>query len=596
MSFLCGLSILAADTPPPGGVSVLYPLEKLYKEGSDNTGAKVRYARARDLPGAPKAMEITTTTPKKVFYLTMEKGTRLRSGDKVLLHIKAKLVDTADESGQSQLDVTSFIRGLERVPKKKRASYDKMSGKVVVIAADKRWADFYLPVAITEDFPGKGVDLLFKMRGGGKRQTILLADVEILKYGPQTPFSSLPYSKIFYAGSASDAPWRAEAADRIKRYRTRPFAIRVLKGGAPVTGGRVEVDLERHLFQFGVAVRGRSLIPEFNKDHRVFRRLVGHFNALSFVNTLKWPPWENEWGKNCSRSIALDALKIVREMRIPLRGHCLVWPRKKSLSRKLVEMLDAPAPDQEKIKRFVLEHIEDELTKTAFWMEEWDVMNEAVSCRDIQKICGDEVMVDWFKQAKRLRPEIKAAINDYNILSSRHDSDRLIKQEKLLKWLFERGAPIDVIGMQTHVGALPPSPTRMKEVLDRFAKFGKPIRTTEFDMKKNEDPALKHDFTRDFITLMYSHPAVQGIQFWSMVPMLFDGKKGTPTALGKAYLELVEKKWRTMESGKTDAAGWFAARGHLGTYTLRVEIDGRSVERTFVLPKGRGIYKLTFNF
>ncbi|MBT3292351.1 MAG: hypothetical protein HN380_33845, partial [Victivallales bacterium] len=51
--------------------------------------------------------------------------------------------------------------------------------------------------------------------------------------------------------------------------------------------------------------------------------------------------------------------------------------------------------------------------------------------------------------------------------------------------------------------------------------------------------------------------------------------------------------WHTKEQGRTDARGTFARQGFLGTYRLKVTINGVSTEKTVQLPKGEGVHTLT---
>ncbi len=403
--------------------------------------------------------------------------------------------------------------------------------------------------------------------------------------------ADLPVTRYSYAGREPDARWRKEADARIQRYRTRDVNIVVRDAqGRPVPGARVEIELQRHAFQFGAAFSACMVLEEFNPDYQAYRkRILDNFSSASFVNTLKWHAWAGDWGPRCSRKTALAALRWVAEQQLPFRGHCLVWPRKKSVSKELRKMLEAKPPDPKAIRQKILDHLRDICPATKFWMEEWDVLNESIPCHDVQDICGDEVMVEWFKETRRLLPDVKLALNEYSILASRADTEKVLKHEQRIKYLLGNDAPLDVLGMQSHMGAFPPSPVRVLQVLDRFSKFNLAIRATEYTLK-SEDPGLAYDFTRDFYTVMFSYPLVIGIQMWGFDQM-YD-KKGNLSPIGRAYRDLVLKKWRTRESGSTDANGAFACRGFLGQYAATVSMNGKEMRRTFVLPKGRGAHKV----
>ena len=105
-------------------------------------------------------------------------------------------------------------------------------------------------------------------------------------------------------------------------------------------------------------------------------------------------------------------------------------------------------------------------------------------------------------------------LNDYDILSA-HGANRAHQDhfEATARFLLDSGAPITGLGMQGHFGASPTSMATVKRVLDRYAALGLSIRITEFDVN-TADEALQADYTRDFLTMVFSHPAVTGFQMW----------------------------------------------------------------------------------
>jgi hypothetical protein len=128
----------------------------------------------------------------------------------------------------------------------------------------------------------------------------------------------------------------------------------------------------------------------------------------------------------------------------------------------------------------------------------------------------------------------------------------------------------------------------MLAILDRFGKLGKPIWVTEYDNEvTDEEVAAK--FTRDFYTVMFSHPSVEGVVMWGF----WDGahwknsaplyrRNWTLKPAGEAFRELVQKTWRTDVSGKTDADGRFGTRGFYGEYEIYVSFSGR--QKTIKVP------------
>jgi len=139
---------------------------------------------------------------------------------------------------------------------------------------------------------------------------------------------------------------------------------------------------------------------------------------------------------------------------------------------------------------------------------------------------------------------------------------------------------LDAIGLQGHFGSTLTSPEDMLKILDRYARFGKPIWITEYDVVI-DDLEVAGSFTRDFYTTLFSHPAVQGIVMWGF----WDGSHWKNNAAmygadwtlkpgGKAYRDLVLGEWKTRLRGKTDGEGRFSGRGFLGDYEIKVTRAG----------------------
>jgi len=149
--------------------------------------------------------------------------------------------------------------------------------------------------------------------------------------------------------------------------------------------------------------------------------------------------------------------------------------------------------------------------------------------------------------------------------------------------LLSNGAPLDMIGMQGYFGSLVPSPMRMLKTLDRFGSLGPRIRITEYSIK-TEDEDLACDFTRDLLTVLYSHEKVAGFHTWNGVETYIN-KDGTLTRLGQAYADLACKAWKTHAQMKTDAGGQCSLPAHLGRYRVNVSAGGRMAERWLDLRK-----------
>ncbi|MFB3826522.1 MAG: endo-1,4-beta-xylanase [Bryobacteraceae bacterium] len=387
--------------------------------------------------------------------------------------------------------------------------------------------------------------------------------------------SALPALLIWGQG------WEAGAAARIEQIRKADLRVVVRDArGRPVPRAGVRVQMKRHAFGFGTAVAAEVLLAESPDAERYRKTVLELFNKVVLENDLKWPQWER------NRRRALDALGWLRAHGITdIRGHNLVWPGWKWLPPDLPGLASNPAD----LAGRVNSHIAEEASAVRGLVTEWDVVNEPYSSRDLLKILGDEVMAEWFRKAREADPGALLYINDFSILSAGGaDAKHQDYYYNTIKMLDRLGAPVQGIGMQGHFNAKLTPPARVLEILDRFAKLGKRIQVTEFDIDI-DDQQLQAKYTRDFLTAVFSHPAVDGFLMWGFWEGRHWRPRGamyrrdwSPKPNAEVFRGLVFHEWWTNAAGETDADGVYATRGFLGEY--EIEVSGRRVE--VALPRG----------
>lgn len=150
----------------------------------------------------------------------------------------------------------------------------------------------------------------------------------------------------------------------------------------------------------------------------------------------------------------------------------------------------------------------------------------------------------------------------------------------VINWLLDNGAPLEGAGIQGHFGGVTPIAT-MQSIIDRYAQLRVPLSITEFDFNTS-DEALQADFTRDFLTLIFSSPKFNDFLMWGFwenahwmpqAAMYRSDWSSKPNAL--AYNDLLFREWWTNASGVVDAGGKYAVRGFKGTYHVTV-VYGRA--------------------
>ena len=179
-----------------------------------------------------------------------------------------------------------------------------------------------------------------------------------------------------------------------------------------------------------------------------------------------------------------------------------------------------------------------------------------------------------------------------------------------------KGARIDGVGLQFHMfhgtdmeNVVKESktfydPMRVFDVLDTYAKLGKPLQITEITIPAySEDPGdeeTQAEILRTLYRIWFSHSAMKAIIYWNLPdgyaafakPGDFSGGENvyygglcrfdmTPNPAYDVVKDLFGREWRT--NFERDVGGQFSFRGFHGTYELEATSDGRTVKREFRL-------------
>jgi GH35 family endo-1,4-beta-xylanase len=441
----------------------------------------------------------------------------------------------------------------------------------VPFIAGAEWKRVRFVFRMAEDYSPGGYMIDFWMTQ--QVQVAEVGGISFENFGQGVAASSLGVDAL-YEGAAPDAPWRAAAEERIEKIRKGDLTVSVAgEDGSPVAGAAVQVRMTRHAFGWGTAVDGARLLAAGADSDKYRQFFLDNFNCAVLENDLKWPGWE------ANRTRALRAIEWLHANGVhKIRGHNLVWPSWQYLPRDLAALQNDPPA----LRKRILDHIQDEVAATRGTLMDWDVINEAFTNRDIQKILGDGEMALWFQTARDYDPDVKLFINDYNILSA--NGANLLHRNgyyDIIRFLDSKGAPVDGIGMQGHFSS-PTAPETMLRILDRFAAFKKQIEITEFDYNTT-DEELQARFTRDLLVTAFSHPAITNFLMWGF----WEGQHWLPRGAmirrdwtskpnHAVWREMVYGKWWTRETGITGDDGTYSVRGFLGDYEIEVTAGGRT--------------------
>ncbi|MDO8805252.1 MAG: endo-1,4-beta-xylanase [Elusimicrobiota bacterium] len=507
--------------------------------------------------------------------LSFKSAVRIRTLSRPLhpYETQLRVPTTAPVRAGDALAARFYVRKPLFAPAKSRVDFifeeaggDYKKSVSLPVEAGLRWRRVDIPFLSAGDYPAGKAHITF--RAGYDPQAVDIAGFELINRGQagwQTSFAPAG----FYEGREAGAAWRTAAEERIEKIRKGDIEVKVVNpDGTPAPGAAVRIKLLKHSFSFGAAVSSNFLFAGNREDdkRRYKETFLKLFNSATIENGLKWPFWSGEEKTRTDKTAAwLNANGI------KLRGHTLIWPDWEHMPDGMEKLKREP----EKLRAAIRNHIKEEAAYYRGKAAEWDVLNEPLYHQEITGLLGQAEVLKWFQYAREADPSAKLYVNDYDLLDDfGANTEQQDRYEAFIRRLLESKVPLDGIGLQSHYKWDLTPPARLLAVLDRFQRLGKPIQATELDIDI-PDEKLQADYLRDFMTAVFSHPAVEGITlwvFWEGVhsvpgPALYrrDWSK-KPAAL--ALEELLLKKWRTELDGTADGQGEFRARGFLGTYEI----------------------------
>ena len=584
--FLLVSRLVAGESPlPPGGVSLLagdtISSFTLWADPAVVAPAEVVSVSGQPFRQALRLRTLAMTNTPYDVQLHAVSAAPIHIGDVLFAKFYLRSPEAKAETGTGSTELVIEQGGPE---------YRKLVQ--IGASAGSDWREFFIRFVATKDniggrdIPVGKANILFRLGYGP--QAIEIGGVRILNFGNKVRLEDLPRSNISYPGCESDAPWRKAAEERIEKIRKAGLTVFVRdSGGRPVSGATISVNMLRHAFGFGSAVSAERILSQTSDGEKYRATILKYFNKVVMENDLKWNGWEE------NRQRAIDGVKWLRDHDIAVRGHNLVWPSWSYLPKDLQLLKNNPVA----LRKRIDDHILDEVTAMKGQCVEWDVINELYANHDLTDVLGKEAIVEWFRLAHQADPAAKLYINDYNTVESgRQNNAHTDAYEETIRYLLDHGTPLSGIGIQSHFGWNLPAPAAVLKGLDRFAALGSELEITEHDIDVT-DEKLQADYTRDYMTLAFSHPAVTGFLSWGF----WEGAHWRPEGAyfrkdwsikpaGQVWIDLVMNKWWTRVSGKTDARGAYDTRGFLGDYEITITLNGKSkVVRTTLNKDGASV-------
>ena len=579
---------LAAEAPSPVPVAVLVdPESTLHFKMQDTSGLTERRTVVSDKPEFKDFVEVhVRNRPKNSWDIQLKTDLcgPIHKGDVLLLSVWMRCLKTSSETGEGRVGLV-----VEGGPNGEQKLLD------LAVSAGSEWRHFNHPFVASMDMPQGSL----RIRVGALAQFLQVGGVSLSDYQQTRTVDQLPQTEFTYIGREPDAAWRKAAAERIERLRKGDLVVKVVDAqGKPVPDATVEVAMQRHAFKWGTSVGDKYLLDPGASGDRYRKILAENFNFAVPSNALKWGAWDK------NRARALESVAKLHEMGIPVKAHNLIWPSWQGyltggwayLPRNVFDLRNQP----EKLRQTCYDHITDEVSALQGKVVSYDVINEPWANHDIMDKLGEREMAEWFRLARKADPKAKLILNEAITFDWGAGADNLMR---IASDLDRQGAPLDALGIQAHYGSWLTPIESVYKSLDRFSSTGKTIEITEFDME-GRDRQLHADYLRDFMTIVFSHPAVTHFILWDfsddnhwrkeVEPGLWDKDYRIKPA-GEAYRDLVFRQFWSNAEGSTNANGVYRTRGFAGIYRIAVTHAGKTVEKTLDLPVTRAETTVTLD-
>ncbi|MBC7845633.1 MAG: endo-1,4-beta-xylanase [Flavobacterium sp.] len=534
---------------------------KEYTARDISNGIKPAIFETRIDGNSASSMEVEVFSIAKSHYdigASWKMNKNIKKGDVVLARVSFRALYAKQESGEAV--VYFYVQ-------REKSSADKSI--IIQLGAGPEEKTYDLPFIALEDMPaGEGqISISF----GSLQQKVEVSNIELYNFENKITLDKLPTTRFTYNGRENNAAWRNEALKRIEEIRTAPIEIKIVDSNKkPILGAKVEVKMLQSDFIWGTAVNEAILANDLPDNPKYKKVLQEFYNTIVIENGFKGGSWKIDPKR---QEETIKAFEWAEKNGFRQRGHNLVWPAWKFNPKSTKELA---LKDSVAFEKFIEDEIRDKASFLKDRVIAWDVVNELLHEKDYFPYLPKDIVVKWFQIAKEVDPNAGMFINEYGMLNSISSPKNIKEYLQVIAELRSKGAPIDGIGIQGHVGRQPRDPAQVISDLELFRPMGIPVQITEFDINM-KDEELQADYTRDFLIACYSSPVVTGFTMWGFwepkhwkkdAAMFRNDWSEKPNAA--VWRNLVAKQWKTSFTQETDKEGVVKSKGHLGSYEMTI--------------------------
>lgn len=373
------------------------------------------------------------------------------------------------------------------------------------------------------------------------------------------------------------------AQERIRQVRMKDVELFVLRDGKPVPDAKVSFRMKKHQFLFGAVCYSHGLLGTPEREERFTRYFRALFNYT--MAPFHWANYEPRRG----------------EYNEPYTGNLVDWADELGLKKKLHALIwHEVCPDwlrDGEVEAEYTRRISHLMQTYGDRFDFFDLANETTVnnrfnnpvSRWIQQVGPMKMMKFGTELVRSYKPDAQLIYGDWNVHGEEYFN--------FLRLMRENDIDIDLIGLQSHMHRDKWTAEETLRVMDRAAAFGWPIHFPECSVmsgkpvgymeysasaknrytETEEDLYWQADFTREFYTLVFSHPAVEALSWfdftdhrWLGAPAGLVNDDIEPKPVYHALDQLINHEWHSDADVQTNEYGVAKSRLFCGSYDVTV--------------------------